>query len=642
MRKTFLIIILLFSCAATLFAYADYGVDPNGGPFFDNYKQLFTFIAKLEGLSAEPDTIRKLAEESTIEPIGQLSPGRFIVIDVEYMGKEFSKIRSFHNNGSYYILLKNKKNFKLVGCVVGNRYRWDIVEDRIRIIVNYHFSIEPCEAVYLWNGKSFQPISPPDSGSKTYINSPCPTSKIDYHILKLGLTYEKTISNVYKWALEQFADGPLDSSDWAMYVADRGLMEAKVDLDFDGMPELFLRQNAYARNHLYQVFSPVKGGYRYLGNFSGRHFKILPLNKDKKPEILILERCHGPLCFIKKYMNNGKKFTLVSSEELSVGDDAPKENNKKLEELFGNFEKSIVFTKSAIETLKRNISSATAKTLQTDPSLVPWDPNSKFDWLPEDERYERYRYVADLNFDSIMDLALSEPLYLSGTGGSGYTLYLGNADGGFIELEGWIFGGGMSLKKRKAGEGILCIYGHGGGGCGSLTQYSITSAGIKKISSKMLCPDEDDESREEDCNEFGRIFNDKDTLIPQISKTSNGNVFWLTPFHAIKSIDKLVTEIVVRAKADDKETFGKYLVAHRDGDLPGDYEKRAEKQSQKLIEMVLRSDMENNYKQRLEHISSSNARLNYHYLEKGCHFQIELEKIEEYGTWHIKNIWFCR
>lgn len=344
MRKTFLIMILLFSCAATLFAYSDYGVDPNGGPFFDNYKQLFTFIAKLEGLPADPDTIRKLAEESTIEPIGQLSPGRFIVIDVEYMGKEFSKIRSFHNNGSYYILLKNKKNFKLVGCVVGNRYRWDIVEDRIRIIVNYHFSIEPCEAVYLWNGKSFQPISPPDSGSKTHINSPCPTSNIDYHILKLGLTDEKTIFNVYKWALEQFADGPLDSSDWAMYVADRGLMEAKVDLDFDGMPELFLRQNAYARNHLYQVFSLVKGGYRYLGNFSGRHFKILPLNKDKKPEILVFERCHGPLCFIKKYMNNGKKFTLVSSEELSVGDDAPKENNKKLYELFGNFEKSIVFT----------------------------------------------------------------------------------------------------------------------------------------------------------------------------------------------------------------------------------------------------------------------------------------------------------
>ena len=166
MINTFLIIILLLSCATTLFAYADYSVDPNGGPFFDNYKQLFTFIAKLEGLSADPDTIRKLAEESTIEPIGQLPPGRFIVIDVEYMGKEFSKIRSFHNNGSYYILLKNKKNFKLVGCVVGNRYRWDIVEDRIRIIVNYHFSIEPCEAVYLWNGKAFSQFHHPIQGRR--------------------------------------------------------------------------------------------------------------------------------------------------------------------------------------------------------------------------------------------------------------------------------------------------------------------------------------------------------------------------------------------------------------------------------------------------------------------------------------------
>jgi hypothetical protein len=32
--------------------------------------------------------------------------------------------------------------------------------------------------------------------------------------------------------------------------------------------------------------------------------------------------------------------------------------------------------------------------------------------------------------------------------------------------------------------------------------------------------------------------------------------------------------------------------------------------------------------------------LDYHYLEKACHFQIDLA--QENGNWKVTRIWFCR
>jgi hypothetical protein len=59
-----------------------------------------------------------------------------------------------------------------------------------------------------------------------------------------------------------------------------------------------------------------------------------------------------------------------------------------------------------------------------------------------------------------------------------------------------------------------------------------------------------------------------------------------------------------------------------------------------LVEQIKRSGMAENYRSRLEGVSETKARLNYHYLERGCHFQIELEKRD--GSWAMKRVWFCR
>ena len=345
---------------------------------------------------------------------------------------------------------------------------------------------------------------------------------------------------------------------------------------------------------------------------------------------------------------------------------------------------------------------------QTDPSLISWDANSidfhadnklrqLYQKIYQGEQFERCRYVADFNYDGIMDLALSEPMYTFGTGGGSYTLYIGNADGSFKKLCEHVFGGIMSLKMRKAGKGILYVGSHCGGGCLSVAEYSVSKSDIKKISSKTLYVGDYDNSLQEDNEECDRIFNDSDTLIRQYSKTTNVKVFWLTGLGEIKSIDKLVSEMVIRAKAGDKKAFT-VGVPHLGNDLPADYEKRAEKQAQKLIKMILASDMANNYRQHLEYIPPPKAKLGYgellallgitpldcdyevpepervqmvvkmllggdteeiykqhpelispprailtyDYPEKDCCFRMEFEKIEEYGTWRIEDIWFCR
>ena len=94
------------------------------------------------------------------------------------------------------------------------------------------------------------------------------------------------------------------------------------------------------------------------------------------------------------------------------------------------------------------------------------------------------------------------------------------------------------------------------------------------------------------------------------------------------TVDGIVGEIVKHAQAGDTGFFAKYLDSSYKG------------QEKKIVQQIKASGMADNYKTRLEDVSDTKARLNYHYLEKGCHFQIDLEK--QNGYWTIKRIWFCR
>lgn len=56
--------------------------------------------------------------------------------------------------------------------------------------------------------------------------------------------------------------------------------------------------------------------------------------------------------------------------------------------------------------------------------------------------------------------------------------------------------------------------------------------------------------------------------------------------------------------------------------------------------MIGKSGMPENYRDRLEQRSDNAAHLNYHDLECGCHFQVDLKKQD--GAWRVDRVWLCR
>jgi len=90
----------------------------------------------------------------------------------------------------------------------------------------------------------------------------------------------------------------------------------------------------------------------------------------------------------------------------------------------------------------------------------------------------------------------------------------------------------------------------------------------------------------------------------------------------------LITQIVTRAEKGDAAYFAPYMDKNDTG------------QETYLVAMIQRSGMATNYMSRCTVNTNGTGNLNYHYLERGCHFQIDLAKTNE--TWTIKRIWFCR
>ena len=90
----------------------------------------------------------------------------------------------------------------------------------------------------------------------------------------------------------------------------------------------------------------------------------------------------------------------------------------------------------------------------------------------------------------------------------------------------------------------------------------------------------------------------------------------------------LVAEIVTKADHGDASFFAPHMDPHYKG------------RETNLVQMIQRSGMATNYVDRCTLNTNGTGRLNYHYLERGCHFQIDLAKTNT--TWTIKRIWFCR
>ena len=166
-----------------------------------------------------------------------------------------------------------------------------------------------------------------------YALAGCATDQPDYHVLKLDQTYNNLIVNPHEWALQQFSDGPVagtNVSDYARIVLAHGLKQAVADLGSDGTQELLLREDCPARVWEVLVFSPIKGGYRYIGHFPA---SATVLN-EKQPSCLVYEACGGQYGYIKTYRHDGQRFVGTCLQDIVSGDGAPEENNRKLDDLF--------------------------------------------------------------------------------------------------------------------------------------------------------------------------------------------------------------------------------------------------------------------------------------------------------------------
>ncbi len=159
---------------------------------------------------------------------------------------------------------------------------------------------------------------------------------------------------------------------------------------------------------------------------------------------------------------------------------------------------------------------------QTDPSVVPLRRVPGEDW----RSLERYRFVADLDFDGIQDLALSHDTGMFGNAGGWFTIFRGNADGTSSKI-GSVSAHplAVSLTKRKGSGGILATYHHGSCASGVVLWYSVTPDGVTQIDKKEIYPG--DSGTPEGRAEYARIFNNTDRLRPQISKTKDGEVTWV-------------------------------------------------------------------------------------------------------------------
>jgi len=128
---------------------------------FTDYRAAFQEIARREGLRQDEQALFGLAVDSTVERFGFTRAGVFSIVRPEYYGKSQFGIRGVLGQGNYYVFQRDGAEWRLLGVLQGNSYRWDCVGDKICIITRWHVSAgESPETVYLRNGRTFHPEVP--------------------------------------------------------------------------------------------------------------------------------------------------------------------------------------------------------------------------------------------------------------------------------------------------------------------------------------------------------------------------------------------------------------------------------------------------------------------------------------------------
>jgi hypothetical protein len=94
------------------------------------------------------------------------------------------------------------------------------------------------------------------------------------------------------------------------------------------------------------------------------------------------------------------------------------------------------------------------------------------------------------------------------------------------------------------------------------------------------------------------------------------------------SVGDVVTNLAQHANAGDTNYFSSLLGPSHASE------------TSHLLAMIQRSGMVTNYSRRVRRTSPTLARLDYCDIERGCHFQVEMQK--ESGGWSVSGIWLCR
>jgi hypothetical protein len=95
------------------------------------------------------------------------------------------------------------------------------------------------------------------------------------------------------------------------------------------------------------------------------------------------------------------------------------------------------------------------------------------------------------------------------------------------------------------------------------------------------------------------------------------------------ALEEMVQRIAASAEAGDTEYFAALL-----GDP------LATDPALQLIEQIKSSEIAETYRDHISERSDNACHLNCHWLERGCHFQADLIRVD--GEWRVERFWFCR
>lgn len=130
---------------------------PISDSLFVSTEAAFKYIAQREGLATDRQTLFTLAADSTLERSHSPATGYWVIVYPEYFGQSQFGIRGAQGQGRYYAYQTRDTGWKLVGIFEGNGYRWDVADNKLRIITRWHISAsESPETIYTWNGKIFE------------------------------------------------------------------------------------------------------------------------------------------------------------------------------------------------------------------------------------------------------------------------------------------------------------------------------------------------------------------------------------------------------------------------------------------------------------------------------------------------------